>query len=180
MPSFSTAERISLTVSLTFWVTPSSWGRAFFRYSTITPSFGLSLLPLYEGLAHFRSRIPSVAMRWLPSVEPPIPLRCHDARFPRADALTSPKPRRTLLLNPVLGVAERFGPSSRRSSRIPVLGRAEEAPVGSGRATGTATYGHRYVSTFLPQHNHSGSDAVWATSTPDRVERELGHAEPIS
>src|SRR5918999_682071 len=46
MPSFSTAERISLTASLTFWVTPSSCGWAFFRYSTSSPSFGLSLLPL--------------------------------------------------------------------------------------------------------------------------------------
>src|ERR687890_2625635 len=46
MPSFSTAERISLTASLTFWVTPSSCGCAFFRYSTFTPSFEVALLPL--------------------------------------------------------------------------------------------------------------------------------------
>src|ERR687889_2720855 len=81
MPSFSTAKRISLTASLTFWVTPSSCGRAFLRYSTITPSLGLSLPPLCKCLSHSCVRIHSLAVRWLPSVKPPVPLRHHDARF---------------------------------------------------------------------------------------------------
>src|SRR5829696_10280994 len=45
MPSFSTAERISLTASLTLWVTPSSCGCALFRYSTSTSSLEVPLLP---------------------------------------------------------------------------------------------------------------------------------------
>src|SRR5215208_7772486 len=110
MPSFSTAKRISLTASLTFWVTPSSCGRAFLRYSTITPSLRLSLLPLCKCLAHLCGRIHSLAMRWLPSVKPPVPLRYHDARFLVVRFLNLPTRRRSLRWNLVPGVAERFGP----------------------------------------------------------------------
>src|SRR5918997_4149774 len=110
MPSFSTAKRISLTASLTFWVTPSSCGCAFFRYSTITPSLGLSLPTLHKCLAHLCGRIHSLAMRWLLSVKPPIPLRHHDARFLGVRFLNPPKRRRSLRWNLVLSVAERFGP----------------------------------------------------------------------
>src|SRR5215217_884117 len=113
MPSFSTAERISLTASLTFWATPSSCGRAFLRYSTITPSLGLSLLPLCKCLAHLCGRIHSLAMRWLPSVKPPVPLRHHDARFLGVRFLNLPTRRRSLRWNLVPGVAE-----SRRSGKV--------------------------------------------------------------
>src|SRR5918995_5035452 len=109
MPSFSTAKRISLTASLTFWATPSSCGRAFLRYSTITPSLGLSLLPLSKCLAHFRDRIHSVVMGGLSSVKPPVPLRHHDARFLGVRFLNPPRRRRSLRWNLVPGVAERFG-----------------------------------------------------------------------
>src|SRR5215208_3181944 len=110
MPSFSTAKRISLTASLTCWVTPSSCGCAFFRYSTITPSLGLSLPPLCKCLAHLCGRIHSLALRRLPSVKPPIPLRHHGARFLGVRFLNPPKRRRSLRWNLVPGVAERFGP----------------------------------------------------------------------
>src|SRR4028118_1606832 len=108
MPSFSTAKRISLTASLPFWVTPSSCGCAFFRYSTITPSLGLSLPPLCKCLAHLCGRIHSLAKRWLPSVKPPVPLRHHDARFLGVRFLNPPRRRRSLRSNPVPSGAERF------------------------------------------------------------------------
>src|ERR671912_2049851 len=110
MPSFSTAKRISLTASLTFWVTPSSCGRDFFRYSTITPSLELSLLPLCKCLAHLCVRIHSLAMRWLPLVKPPVPLRHHDARFLVVRFLNPLRRRQSLRWNLVPGIAERFGP----------------------------------------------------------------------
>src|SRR5215212_4371954 len=110
MPSFSTAKRISLTASLTCWVMPSSCGRAFFRYSTITPSLGLSLLPLCKCLAHLCGRIHSLVMRWLALVKPPVPLRHHDARFLGVRFLNPPRRRRSSRWYPVPGVAERFGP----------------------------------------------------------------------
>src|SRR5919107_6413326 len=109
-PPLLEAERISLTASLTFWVTPSSCGRAFFRYSTITPSLELSLPPLCKCLAHLCGRIHSLAMRWLLSVKPPIPLRHHGARFLGVRFLNPSKRRRSLRWNLVPSVAERFGP----------------------------------------------------------------------
>src|SRR5215211_3239861 len=110
MPSFSTAKRISLTASLTFWVTPSSCGCAFFRYSTITPSLGLSPVPLCKCLAHLCGRIHSLAIRRLPSVKPPVPLRHHDVRFLAVRFVNPPRRRQSLRWDLVPGVADRFGP----------------------------------------------------------------------